>query len=199
MCPLFFLTGKAVMKIVFGLLAALLATGVAHAQAEFDVEAAAGQCAACHGAEGLPSDPAIPIIHGQEFFYLYTQLKDYAAERRANDIMSPMAAQFDRDQMKALAQYFSDKSWPTIQTEAQEGDAQLAQRAMSRGQCSACHGEWQGDSRIPRAAGQQPGYLEKTMKDFKNEVRLNAAAKISVMKKVEDQEIDALARYLGDL
>jgi cytochrome c553 len=187
------------MKIAFVSLVALLATGAVQAEAEFNVEAAAGQCAACHGAEGVPSDPTIPIIHGQEFFYLYTQLKDYAAERRANAIMSPMAAQYDRSQMKALAQYFADKSWPTIQTKAQEGDAKLAQRAISRGQCSACHSEWQGDSRIPRVAGQQPGYLEKTMKDLKNEVRLNAPAKISVMKKVEDKEIEALARYLGDL
>jgi cytochrome c553 len=187
------------MKIAFVLFAALLATGVAQAEAEFDVEAAAGQCAACHGAEGVPSDPTIPIIHGQEFFYIYTQLKDYAAERRANPIMSPMASQYNRDQMKALAQYFADKSWPAIQATTQEGDAKLAERAIARGQCSACHSEWQGDSRIPRAAGQQPGYLEKTMKDFKNEVRLNAAAKISVMKKVEDEEIEALSRYLGDL
>ena len=183
------------MRIAFVLAVSLLATGIVNAEAEFDVEAAASQCAACHGAEGVPSDPTIPIIHGQEFFYLYTQLKDYAAERRANPIMSPMASQYERDQMKALAQYFSEKPWPAIQTTTEEGDAKLAERAIARGQCSAC----QGDSRIPRLAGQQPGYLEKTMKDFKNEVRLNAAAKISVMKKVEDKEIEALARYLGDL
>ena len=187
------------MKIAFVVLASLLASGTAHAEAEFDVEAAASQCLACHGQKGVPSDPTIPIIHGQEFFYLYTQLKDYAAERRDNAIMSPMASQYDRDQMKALAQYFSDKPWPAIQTSTKEGDTKLAERAISRGQCSACHAEWQGDSRIPRLAGQQPGYLEKTMKDFKNEIRLNAAAKISVMKKVEDEEIEALARYLGDL
>lgn len=187
------------MRIAFVLLATLLTAGAAHAEAEFDVQAVASQCAACHGADGLPADPEIPIIHGQEFFYLYTQLKDYAAERRAHAIMSPMAAQFDRSQMKEIAQYFSENAWPAIQVKTEEGDAQLAERAILGGQCSACHAEWKGDSRIPRVAGQQPGYLEKTMLDFKNEVRLNAAAKISIMKKVDDKQIEALSRYLGDL
>ncbi len=199
MCPLFFLQEKVFMKIAFVLLAALLATGAAHAEGEFDVQATVGQCAVCHGADGLPADPEIPIIHGQEFFYLYTQLKDYAAERRAHAIMSPMAAQYDRSQMKEIAQYFAEKAWPAIEAKTQEGDAQLAQRAISSGQCSACHSEWEGDSRIPRLAGQQPGYLEKTMLDLKNEVRMNAAAMTSIMKQIDDKEIGALSRYLGDL
>ena len=59
------------------------------------------------------------------------------------------------------------------------------------------HGKWQGDSRIPRLAGQQAGYLRKTMLDFKNEVRMNAPDKISTMQGLDDATIDALARYLS--
>ena len=49
-------------------------------------------CTVCHGAAGFPSRPDIPIIWGQEFYYLYVQLKDYKAGRRQNAEMSEIVA-----------------------------------------------------------------------------------------------------------
>ena len=46
-------------------------------------------CASCHGPNGQPTVEKAPIIWGQHMFYLLTQLKDYRAGRRANDIMTP--------------------------------------------------------------------------------------------------------------
>lgn len=164
------------------------------------MDEAVAVCAGCHGEDGVPIDPEYPVIWGQEFFYLYTQLKDYAAGRRENEIMTPIASGFDREQMKAVAQHFADKEWPGVENVTPEdGDAVAAERAITGGQCSACHSTFKGDSRIPRLAGQQTGYLAKTMKDFKNEVRMNAPDKTSTMKQIEDAEIDALARHLGAL
>ena len=34
----------------------------------------------------------MPITWGQNYYYLYVQLKDYASGRRANEIMNPIAA-----------------------------------------------------------------------------------------------------------
>ena len=101
--------------------------------------------------------------------------------------------------MQAISQHFADQAWPDIVSETQEGDQAIAERGITGGQCSACHGKWQGDSRIPRLAGQQPAYLEKTMKDFKNDIRLNAPDKSSTMKQLEDETIEALSRYLSSL
>ena len=64
------------------------------------------------GDAGLPVDSDIPIIWGQEFYYLYVQLKDYKAGRRANEIMQGIVADLDKKQMQALAQYFSEQPWP---------------------------------------------------------------------------------------
>ena len=178
------------------LLAAVLPAAAAE---DFDLDAAVAQCAGCHGEDGVPVDPAYPITWGQEFFYVYTQLKDYAAGRRENEIMTPIASALTRDQMKEVAQHFADKAWPAIDARAEDGDQAIAERAITQGQCSACHSTFEGDSRIPRLAGQQPAYLEKTMLDFKNEVRMNAPDKISTMKQLEDEEIKALGRYLGAL
>ena len=36
-------------------------------------------CVACHGEAGVPIDPAIPVIWGQNEGYLYLQLRDMKA------------------------------------------------------------------------------------------------------------------------
>ncbi len=173
--------------------------GPALAQEPFVLEEAVATCVECHGEDGIPKEADFPIIWGQQFFYIYTQLKDYTAGRRENEIMSPIASQFTREQQTAIAEYFSGKDWPKIVSHALEGDSEKAEQSMTGGQCTACHGKFEGDSRIPRAAGQQPGYLRKTMLDFKNAVRMNAPDKIATMRKLSDDSIDALARYLASL
>ncbi len=169
----------------------------AMAMDDFVLEDQVALCSGCHGENGVPVDPEYPILWGQQYFYIYTQLRDYAAERRSNEIMSPIAAEYDRDQAKQLAEYFAAQPWPDIPAETLEGDFKLAEKGITGGQCSACHGKWQGDSRIPRLAGQQVGYLRKAMLDFKNEIRMNAPDKISTMKQLDEDTIDALSRYLA--
>lgn len=183
----------------FALVLAVTASIPAAAQEAFDLAEAVATCVECHGEAGIPKEAEYPIIWGQQFFYVYTQLKDYAAGRRASEIMSPIASQYTREQQTAIAEHFAGKTWPKIVARTQDGDSEKAERSMIGGQCSACHGKFQGDSRIPRLAGQQPGYLRKTMLDFKNEVRLNAPDKISTMKKLSDDFIAALSRYLASL
>jgi cytochrome c553 len=157
-------------------------------------------CKGCHGADGLPGDPAIPIIAGQEFYYLYVQLKDYKAGRRANPIMGGIVAQMEKEEMQALARHFAEQPWPSTQARADDATVALAQRATTAGQCVQCHlGGYEGNSRVPRLAGQQPEYLEKTMLEFKNKVRLNSPAKGSLLKDFSDEEIAAMARHLGAL
>jgi cytochrome c553 len=116
-------------------------------------------CAGCHGDNGLPAQKDIPIISGQEYYYLYVQLKDYKAGRR---------------------------------------DAAVAQSAATSGMCVQCHlGGYEGSSRVPRLAGQQVAYLERTMLEFKNKIRMNAQAKGSLFATYGDEDIAAMARYLA--
>jgi cytochrome c553 len=48
-------------------------------------------------------------------------------------------------------------------------------------------------------AGQQRGYLERTMLEFKHMIRRNAQAKSSLFATFDDGDITALARYLAGL
>ena len=176
-----------------------LETGSAVAQDAFDLEETVAVCTACHGADGVPIEADIPSLWGQQFYYLYVQLKDYQAGRRANEIMEPIAAEFDRDQMKALATYFSEKAWPGIATDKDSGKASGGQSQTAAGQCSQCHNRYLGDSRVPRVAGQQEAYLLRTMLEFKEKVRLNSPAKGSLLKSYEDTSIEEMAHFLATL
>lgn len=178
---------------------ALAAAPPALAQDDFPLEDEVALCNSCHGEDGVPIEADYPIIAGQEYFYIYTQLRDYGAGRREHDIMTGIAAAYDRDQAKKIAEHFAAQPWPDVPSSTEEGDAQLANAGVTGGQCSACHGKWQGDSRIPRLAGQNAAYLERTMKEFKNEIRMNAPDKISTMKQLDDATIEALARWLSDI
>ena len=155
-------------------------------------------CVACHGDDGRPTAPDIPIIWGQEFYYLYVQMKDYKAGRRENEIMSGIVADLSREEMKALAQHFAEQPWPSTVYRAPEGIAGQAESALGAGQCVQCHlGGYEGNSRVPRLAGQQTEYLERTMLEFKNKVRLNSPAKGSLLAAYPDGDITAMANHLA--
>ncbi|MDH3316177.1 MAG: cytochrome c, partial [Gammaproteobacteria bacterium] len=105
---------------------ALIANSASHAN---PIEEKIALCVSCHGANGLPSDPSIPIIAGQEFYYLYVQLKDYKAGRRANPIMGGIVSQLEKQDMQALAQHFAEQKWPSVQVTADDATINKAQQA----------------------------------------------------------------------
>ncbi len=181
------------------MLTALAAPATAQ-DSDWSLEEAVAVCSTCHGEDGIGEDAEIPMIWGQEFYYIYVQLRDYQAGRRANDIMSVIASELTKDQMKALAQHFSERDWPNIAYRAEDHDIATARKAAVAGLCTQCHlSGYKGNSRVPRLAGQKPEYLKRTMLEFKNKVRLNSPAKGSLLGAYEDSDIEALSRYLAGL
>jgi len=157
-------------------------------------------CDGCHGENGASKDDAFPIIGGQQLHYLYVQLKDFAARRRDHEIMSPIAAELERPQMLLLAQFYSEQAWPNIGYRAEPKRVALGETAANSGQCVACHlGDYKGNSRNPRLAGQYPTYLDKTMQDMKTGARKNAAAMSSLMEAFGDEDISDMAEYMGNM
>jgi cytochrome c553 len=171
---------------------------LSHARAQ-DIAERLELCATCHGEAGLPQEPDTPIIWGQSYYYLYVQLKDYAAGRRANEIMEAIAADMTKEEMQALARHFSEQPWPGIGFQAESADIARAERAEVAGACPECHlASYHGNnSDTPRLAGQQPAYLERTMLEFKNKIRRNAPAIASLFTTYDEADIAALARYLA--
>jgi cytochrome c553 len=166
-----------------------------------DIEEKAKLCAACHGAAGVPSDKKIPVIWGQQVGYLYLDLRDFKLETRKNELMSPIAAGFSREDMLALAEYFSKKPWPDLaQPHPSDATVHRAEVAASSGQCTQCHlGGYVGAATNPRLAGQSREYLLKTMQDFRSGARANNPWMTDLLKTYKDDDIQALADYLAGL
>src|ERR1044072_9219782 len=92
--------------------ATLLLASPASAQDEFAaVREALQTCTACHGEGGASTVPENPILAGQQFYYLYLQLKDFKSGARKSDIMGPIVQPLQPEQMKLLAQFFSQQKW----------------------------------------------------------------------------------------
>src|ERR1700760_709387 len=155
----------------------------------------------CHGENGKPVDKTIPNIWGQQTGYLYIQLRDFKRGDRKSEVMQPIASTFERDDMLAIAEYFSKKPWPDLgQPRAPKDVAARAQTANGSIGCTGCHREqFQGDSTVPRLAGQGPAYLDKTMADFRTRPRGNNPGMSDLMIATSPDDLAALAEYLAGL
>lgn len=157
-------------------------------------------CVACHGENGVPNYADSPIIDGQHENYLYIQLRDYKNGSRKHEVMNEIVKELSRQDMRELAKFFARRPWPRVEQSAEEGDDVVAERLARTGLCKECHlPEYVGDSTVPRLAGQLTTYLVVTMRALKTKERDNNAAMSNLLDTFEDEEIDALARYLGSL
>ena len=95
------------------LLGLALSAGAAPAAADSITEKTE-VCAGCHGADGKPVDKTTPVIWGQLTGYIYIQLRDFKRGDRKSEIMQPIASAFEKDEMLAIAEYFSQKKWPDL-------------------------------------------------------------------------------------
>ena len=158
-------------------------------------------CAGCHGQDGKPIDKTIPVIWGQQLGYIYIQLRDFKRGDRKNEIMQPIASSFERDDMLAIAEYFSKKPWPDLGQPRSPKD--VAGRALGANRsvgCTGCHlDQFQGDGTVPRLAGQSREYLTKTIADFRTRARGNNPGMSDLMLATTPDDLAALEEYLSGL
>ncbi len=157
-------------------------------------------CEGCHGKNGASTDGEFPVLAGQEFYYLYVQLKDFKSGLRKSDTMGPTVVELEKKQLKTLAKFYSEQVWPNIGFKGDAARVRNGEMAANAGQCVACHlGSYTGNSRVPRLAGQHPGYLEKTMLEMKDKVRNNAPSISTLMSSFSKADIADIAEYLGNM
>src|SRR5262245_50296848 len=165
------------------------------------IEDKAQACAACHGEGGVPPDKSWPVIWGQHQGYLYLQLRDFKSGARKSDVMGPIAQALERDEMLAVALYFSQKAWPNLrQARAPDAIATRALRTNTSVGCTGCHqASYQGEGTQPRLAGQSADYILKSMMDFRTRARGNNPGMSDLMSATSEDDLKALAAYLAGL
>lgn len=181
-----------------GVLAAASLASTAHADS---IEEKAAVCSACHGEQGVPIDKVTPVIWGQMEGYIYLQLRDFKSGARKNDTMQPVVADLTKDDLKALAAYFAAKTWPDLQQPSAPKDVAAVAIGLNQSVgCTGCHlGEYQGDSTVPRLAGQQHEYMDKTIKDFRDRTRGNNPGMSDLMNASPVDGLKAISEYLAGL
>ena len=165
------------------------------------VEAKAQVCFACHGPNGNSTNPAYPTLAGQNSRYIYLQLKDFKEGRRHDPQMDPMAAPLTRDDMFALADYFSKQKQAPGGFKADPAKVAAGRAKSEEVLCPMCHlGDFVGQNEIPRVAGQQYAYVKKQLSDFKAKRRTNDAGNMtSVAGTLSDDDIENLSQYIANL
>ena len=98
------------LSIIFA--AAVMIAGAAMPAAADDIEAKVGVCGLCHGTDGRPVGPEIPVIWGQKQNYLVKEIHDYRAGDRYNALMAPVAHGIAQEDTRPIGAYFAAKPGP---------------------------------------------------------------------------------------
>lgn len=93
------------MKIFIAL--ALALNSAALFATDQDVKQKAMVCSACHGENGLSTNPLWPNLAGQKAGYIEKQLKAFRDGSRVDPLMSPVSKMLSDAEIQDLAKYFS--------------------------------------------------------------------------------------------
>jgi cytochrome c553 len=207
------------MKLIASLLisAALVAPVLSHANAPAAPAAKAdlakgeatytAACSSCHGADGNSGSPAYPKLAQQHPDYLVKQLQEFKSGKRANAIMSGMAAGLSDEDMKNVSAWLGSKSAkPNF---AKEKELVVLGERIYRGgiadrqiaACAGCHTPTGAGipSQYPRLSGQHADYSVTQLTGFRDGVRKNSAQMMGVASKLNDREIKAVSDYIAGL
>lgn len=166
-----------------------------------------GVCAACHGTDGNSVITLNPKLASQHPEYIQKQLTEFKSGKRANAVMSGMAAGLSDEDMKNLAAYFSSQKL-TLGAAKTNGKGSLGEKIYRGGiaatnvpACAACHGPTGAGlpKQFPRLGGQHADYTLAQLKTFRTGERANAPMMMTIATKMTDAEMAAVADYIQGL
>jgi cytochrome c553 len=153
-------------------------------------------CNTCHGEKGVPQNPTIPVIWGQQENYLVKQLHDFDSGNRGFEAMEWMASTLSQAEQASAAALFAKKSWPARPAAAAAGATAPPIAAV----CQVCHQQnFVGGLPAPRLAGQSYEYLVEAMRRYADGERTNNADMMNLMKSLSAADREAMARYISSL
>ncbi|MES2182495.1 MAG: c-type cytochrome [Pseudomonadota bacterium] len=164
-------------------------------------------CVACHAQDGNSVISLNPKLAAQHPEYLEKQLADFKSGKRANAVMSGMAAALSPEDMKNLAAYFASQKL-TLEKAKTNGAGSLGEKIYRGGiaatnvpACAACHGPTGAGlpNQFPRMASQHADYIQAQLKNFRTGERANAPMMMTIATKMTDAEMAAVADYIQGL
>jgi cytochrome c553 len=202
------------MKKLIFVLASALVSSFAPSLLLAQGDAAAGQaksalCSTCHGADGNSELSMNPKLAGQSVNYIVKQLMDYKSGARVNATMAAMVGSLSPQDMQDIAAWYSSQQVTLSGADAET--LALGQRIYRGGNkelgvaaCTACHsptGSGNAPAGFPSLSGQHVDYTLTQLKSFRSGERANDNASMmrSVVERLTDKELEALASYVSGL
>jgi cytochrome c553 len=172
-----------------------MAWPLTHRVAAQSVPAKVQLCASCHGQAGVPSDPTVPVLFGQQGDYIVKQLHDYANGDRDSQIMASIAESLSNEDVTEIAAYYARQRWPTSAAIALPPPEAV-------GTCSPCHqSNFSGGASpagvAPRLAAQSAPYLLGAIDAFVNGDRRNNEAMTNIAKTLSADDRKRVADYIA--
>ncbi|HEV7293428.1 MAG TPA: c-type cytochrome [Devosia sp.] len=170
-------------------------------------------CIRCHGLDGMGnSSGAFPRLAGQNAWYLYKTLTDYAAGRRPSEVMVPIARSMTDQEMREVAAYYAsiveERTYepPEADVQVLQIGGAIAAVGLPRQAvpaCSSCHGaDGEGLPPVnPALAGQFAPYIEHQLLLWKQGLRggdpMDVMARIASA--MTEEQIRAVSLYYGSV
>jgi cytochrome c553 len=156
-------------------------------------------CANCHGPSGQSVKPEVPNLAGQNTIYVLNQLnKFHDGRRKGAFFMEGLVKAMSNDERFAVAVYYTGQE---VKSPPVANPALAAKgKAIYDNGCKKCHGDQgYGSEKNSRIAGQQPEYLDKSIRRYRdNNVRADEKM-FKYTKGLTDAEIQALVAYIGSM
>lgn len=156
-------------------------------------------CANCHGDGGNSVKPDIPNLAGQNPSYLLEQLHQFADGRRRNDFMERLIRALNPDEKIGMVVFYAKQEV----VHKPVADAALVNKGREYyGKiCFRCHGEdGRGNEKIARIAGQQPNYLNLTLKRYRDGSSIRTDALMAAnTRQMSDADIAAVVAYVSSM
>jgi cytochrome c553 len=164
-------------------------------------------CAACHAADGNSVIGANPKLAGQHPEYLVKQLTEFKSGKRANAVMSGMAATLSDEDMRNIGFWLASQK-PTPGAAKDKDLVALGERIYRGGiadrqiaACAGCHSPNGAGipAQYPRLSGQHAEYTATQLKSFRSGERKNSVQMTGVAAYLTDKEITAVSDYIAGL
>ena len=164
------------------------------------IEQRATVCFGCHGENGQSATDLTPSLGGQQAPYALIQLFMFREKLRSFEPMNDMTKAMTDDDLRNFSDFIA--KLPKPKPPADTPDPARMQRAQAltvKYHCNACHRpDFSGSDNVPRIADQREDYLDKTLREYKDNSRHGYDGTMAdVMGPVPPDQIADLAYFLA--
>jgi cytochrome c553 len=152
----------------------------------------AAPCITCHGQDGNSKTAGTPNLAGQQPHYFVAATHEYLNGARETAPMHALIRGLNRIDVDSVALYFASQT-PAPRSAPAFGNAAAGEAKTVL--CAGCHGLHgvSSDSATPSLASQDPDYLVRSTKAYRNN-RKHAAMQLAVAA-LSDKDIEDIAAY----